>query len=399
MNATVQFASATTTASTPAEAVDDLRRQVEPRTDAPGYDLALLFVSPHHQQHAASLLASLRAAWNPSVLIGCVGVGVIGANEELERRPAITALVGSLPGARLHPFNIQPRDLRVRPVLPGSLIPDAPPASEIRLILLMADPFSMPMDATLDTMNLLFAGTPVVGGMASGGRAPDQTMLFLNGDIVTTGAIGVAITGDLEVDLIVSQGCRPVGPVYDVTEAEENVILSLEDETPLKRIQDLVTDLPDEERDLLRNGLFIGRAIDSDRERLGRGDFLIRGVMGIDQKTGAIAVGDEIRLGEKVQFHVRDARTAQEDLELMLSPQGIFGRPSAGIVFSCNGRGSQLYQHPNGDIDVIQAALGGIPVAGFFCAGEIGPIGGRNFLHGHTASIALLRAGARSLRE
>jgi len=158
--------------------------------------------------------------------------------------------------------------------------------------------------------------------------------------------------------------------------------------------QALVDDLDEEDRDLLQNGLFIGRAIDSKKESLGRGDFLVRGVMGVDGNSGSIAIGDTIVAGERVQFHLRDARTAREDLEMMLSPQSLFGAPSGALLFSCNGRGTRLYDEPDGDISAITGCFRGLDVAGFFCAGEIGPIGGKNFLHGHTASLALIRSPA-----
>ena len=146
----------------------------------------------------------------------------------------------------------------------------------------------------------------------------------------------------------------------------------------------------------MRNGLFIGRAINADCETLGRGDFLVRGIVGAEPENGAIVVGDHIETGEKVQLHVRDAETAAEDLELLLTPQTLYDPPSGALLFTCNGRGAGLYGHPDGDISILQGALGGVEAAGFFCAGEIGPIGGNNFLHGHTASIVLIRPGSGS---
>jgi small ligand-binding sensory domain FIST len=209
------------------------------------------------------------------------------------------------------------------------------------------------------------------------------------------GLVGVALGGAVQVDVIVSQGCRPVGPVFQVTSARNNIIDSLEGEPPMERIGGVLESLDESERELLRNGLFIGRAIDSTRETLGRGDFLIRGVIGADSRTGAIAVGDMIENGERVQFHLRDARTAREDLEMMLTPHALFGAPSGAFLFSCNGRGTNLYSEPDGDISAINSFFRGIDLAGFFCAGEIGPIGGKNFLHGHTASLALIRPAGR----
>jgi small ligand-binding sensory domain FIST len=247
------------------------------------------------------------------------------------------------------------------------------------------------MDHLLDSYTETFPGVPVIGGLASGASAPGKNALLVNDQVVRDGAVAVAFSGDVAVDVIVSQGCRPVGPALEVTDARDNVIRRLEGKPPLDHIQSLVEELSSEDRELLRNGLFVGRAIDSSKEMLGRGDFLIRGVTGLDQRNGSIAVGDFIEEGEIVQFHLRDAVTAREDLEMMLTPQSLFGQPSGAFLFSCNGRGTRLYDHANGDISPIREFFPRINVAGFFCAGEIGPIGGKNFLHGHTASLALIR--------
>jgi small ligand-binding sensory domain FIST len=227
--------------------------------------------------------------------------------------------------------------------------------------------------------------------MVSGARQPGESVLFMNDRVMHEGVVGLAFSGPIGVDIIVSQGCRPIGPVFEVTAATNNVIDALGEESPLERIGDLLDELDEDDRQLLHNGLFIGRAIDSSKETLGRGDFLIRGVIGADNQSGAIAIGDVIETGERVQFHLRDARTAREDLEMMLSPHSLFDDPSGAFLFSCNGRGTHLYQEPDGDISAITGFFRGLDVAGFFCAGEIGPVGGKNFLHGHTASLALIR--------
>jgi len=230
--------------------------------------------------------------------------------------------------------------------------------------------------------------------MASGALRPLGNTLFVNDRLTQQGAVGVALSGALEVNVVVSQGCRPIWRPFRITAAHRNVILGLEGRPPLAWLQELIPELPEEDRLLLQNGLFVGRAIKPQTETLGRGDFLIRGVMGVDQDSGAIAIGDSVIEGETIQFHLRDALTAQEDLEMMLIPQMFRDPPSGGLLFSCNGRGTRLYDHPDGDISVIQRSLENIHLAGFFCAGEIGPIGGANFLHGHTASLVLFRPPA-----
>ncbi|HLF03417.1 MAG TPA: FIST C-terminal domain-containing protein, partial [Anaerolineales bacterium] len=228
----------------------------------------------------------------------------------------------------------------------------------------------------------------------SGSDSPGGNRLFLDRGgltMLTGGAVGVALGGAIEADVIVSQGCRPVGRPFKVTGAQRNLLLSLEDAPPMERLQDVFNELSDADRDLMQNGVYLGRAIDSSREELGRGDFLVRGVMGADPQRGILAIGDYLIEGESVQFHLRDAATATEDLEMMLLPQTFLDPPAGAFLFSCNGRGTRLYDHPDGDVSVIQQYLGGAPLAGFFCAGEIGPVGGRNFLHGHTASMVIFR--------
>jgi small ligand-binding sensory domain FIST len=265
-------------------------------------------------------------------------------------------------------------------------VPDSP-----NLFVLLADPFTTPMEAVLGAFNRFYPDAPVVGGMASGSPRAGGNALLLNGELLNNGAVGLALSGPVEIDVIVSQGCRPIGQPLVVTEAQENIIVSLDGVTPLAHLQHLLAELSPEDQGLLQQGLFVGRAIAPDQAGLGRGDFLIRGVMGLDQERGALVIGDRVEPGETIQFHVRDANTATEDLEMMLTPQLFFDPPAGGLLFSCNGRGTRLYDHPDGDISTIQNVVGQVELTGFFCAGEIGPIGGQNFLHGHTASLALFR--------
>jgi small ligand-binding sensory domain FIST len=253
--------------------------------------------------------------------------------------------------------------------------------------LLIGDPFSFPTDLLLRHLNERVPGTIVVGGMASGGTRAGETRLFLEGRVVDTGAVGVRVPG-IGIRALVSQGCRPVGNAYTVTRAEGNVIHELAGLPPLERLRELVAALTPQDRELVGHGLHIGRVIDEYKSELGRGDFLVRGVRGVDPETGAIVVGDRIEVAETVQFHIRDAATADEDLRTLLEREA---EPAAGaLLFTCNGRGSRLFTVPDHDASLVSKMLGGLPLAGFNCAGEIGPVGGKNFLHGFTASVALL---------
>ena len=358
-------------------------------------DLALVFPSTHFVKHAAELGLKLRGAIGARVMIGCCAEGVIGPEHEIENEPAVAIIAAQLPGVGVHPFHIDGRDALELARTPARFSEFVKPAPDTRGMVMMADPFSTPMERVLDAFNIQCAGLPIIGGLASAARQPEGNRLFMNDTVFKDGLVGVGLSGPVQLDVIVSQGCRPIGPVFEVTGAKENIIESLEGVPPMERIGDVLESLDESDRELLRNGLFIGRAIDSTRENLGRGDFLIRGVMGADSRTGAIAIGDMIEKGERVQFHLRDARTAREDLEMMLTPHALFGTPSGAFLFSCNGRGTHLYEEPDGDISAINSFFHGIELAGFFCAGEIGPVGGKNFLHGHTASLALIRPAGR----
>ncbi len=235
-----------------------------------------------------------------------------------------------------------------------------------------------------------------MGGVASGGLALRQSRLFLGGRVLSQGAVGAHLPG-AEVHPLVSQGCRPVGDPYTITRSDGNVIHELGGRPPLARLRELATALPGRDRELLAQGVHVGMVINEYQAEPRQGDFLIRGVVGADPESGAIAVGDEIAVGQTVQFHVRDADSADEDLRRALERESTAlggRRPAGALLFTCNGRGSRLFSEPDHDAGLLAKMLGEIPVAGFFCAGELGPVGGQNFLHGFTASIALFPEAA-----
>jgi small ligand-binding sensory domain FIST len=257
--------------------------------------------------------------------------------------------------------------------------------------LLICDPFTFPAGELLAHLNARVPGVAVMGGLATGGPAMRRSLLFLDGQVVSGGAVGARLP-EAEARLLVSQGCRPVGDPYTVTGAEGNVILELGGRPPLARLRELAARLPGRDRELLAQGAQLGMVINEYRAELHQGDFLIRGIVGADPESGAIAVGDEVEVGQTVQFHVRDADSADEDLRAALEREvtTLGGRRAAGaLLFTCNGRGSRMFSEPDHDAGLLAKMLGEVPVAGFFCAGELGPVGGQNFLHGFTASIAL----------
>ena len=343
--------------------------------------LAVVVASRHHAPFAGAVSDAVRAAAAPERVIGCIAETVVAGDREVEEGPAVAVWLASLPEPA-ETFDMEFLRTSAGGVFGGYRFEEAGPAP----YLLIGDPYSFPADLLLQHVNAQVPGTVVMGGMASGGTGPGETRLFLDDRVLDGGAVGARLSG-VRIRPLVSQGCRPIGSVYTVTRAEGNVIHELGGRPPLQRLQDLVTTLPPEDRELVSRGLHVGRAIDEYTAEPGRGDFLIRGIVGVDPETGALAVGEAIEVGQTIQFHVRDAATADEDLRTLLGREA---RPATGaLLFTCNGRGSRLFDVPDHDASLVSKTLGGLPVAGFNCAGEIGPVGGKNFLHGFTASIAL----------
>jgi small ligand-binding sensory domain FIST len=348
--------------------------------------LAVLFASAHFLGSADALVAEVAAQAGPVPLIGCVGEAVAGGAREVESEPAVSLWLG----AGLGPVESFAMDF-VQTPSGGAYGGYQFPREAAGAHLMICDPFTFPADDLLAHLNQQRPGAVVMGGMASAALAARQSRLFLDDRVRPGGAVGVHLPG-ADVHSLVAQGCRPVGDAYIITRAEGNVILELGGRSPLARLQDMASALSSRDQELLARGLQLGVVIDEYRDQPGQGDFLIRGVVGADPESGAIAVGDEIQVGQTVQFHVRDAESADEDLRRALARESaaLGGRSPAGaLLFTCNGRGSRLFAGPDHDAGLIATMLGDIPLAGFFCAGELGPVGGQNFLHTFTASIAL----------
>lgn len=365
-----------------AHAVGEVVGQVLDRLgDGPAPDLALLFVSPHHAGALEDAAGAVRATLEPGTLLGCAAESVVGGAREVEQEPAVALWAGRTgPLTALH--------LSVEATPDGDAVlgwPDAVPEGA-RALLLLADPFSFPVAPFLARIDEQHPGLAVVGGMASAAQGPGGNRLVLDGRIVDRGAVGVFLGPGVDVTPVVSQGCRPVGNPLVVTRSERNVVYELAGRPALERLQELAGALDPDERKLLSRGLHLGRVIDEHKLDFDRGDFLVRNVLGGDPKSGAIAVGDLVDVGATTQFLVRDAASADEDLRLLMSDRDA----GAALVFTCNGRGSRLFGEPDHDASVVADSLPGAAVAGMSCAGELGPVGGRNFLHGFTASVVLL---------
>ena len=345
-------------------------------------DLALLFVTPPHAGALEDAARTVETTLEPRVLLGCAAESVAGPRREVEQEAAVALWVAA-------PLEVEALVL-ADPAGWRSDLPFRP-----RGLVLLADPFSFDAEAFFGWLGRTQPGLPVVGGMASAARGPGGNRLVAGGrglaarhrGVVASGAVGALLGEGVRMDTVVSQGCKPVGQPWAVTRAEGNIVYELAGRPALERLLDLARrDLDEHEVATINSGgLHLGRVIDEQRVTFGRGDFLVRNVLGGHRSVGAIAVNDTIEVGTTVQFHLRDAASADEDLKALVAGR----RAEGALLFTCNGRGTRLFREPDHDASVVADALGDAPVAGFFAAGEFGPVGGRNFLHGFTASLAL----------
>ncbi len=389
----MRFASAIADHADIDESVDALLHTVEQRFTLGMADLAFLFVTAHFRDDTESFVDRLAGALPNAVLIGCTGEGAIGPGREIERAPAAALFVASLPDVAVRPFYLRQQHLAsAESLFDWERLVGVSPESR-PVFIALADPFRVDVHAFLDQLNRFFPRAPLVGGVASAASAPLQNRLISVDGVVREGIVGVSLSGNLRVETVVSQGCRPIGKPFVITRGERNVIQQLGGRPPLEQLQKVLVDLPEADAQLARLALFVGRVIDERKGAFARGDFLIHNIMGFDRKTGAIAIAGHARLGATIQFHVRDADSADEDLRTLLTPHA--DRNVAGaLLFGCNGRGTNMWPQPGHDVGVFQELLGDVPVAGFFCGGEFGPVGGNNFIHGFTASLALFRSSA-----
>ena len=351
-------------------------------------DLAFLFVAPQFEDELAAIVESANASLGGGVLLGCVAGGVIGATREVEDAPAVAAWAATLPGVTVRPFLMTYSEEEEHAVFDG--LEEVPTTAPDSVLLMLADPFTFPAHLLLDHLNEHAPGLPIVGGMASGGLTAGRTRLILDDEIHAEGAVGAILEGAAGASAVVSQGCRPVGETFAITRAERNVVFELGGEPAVKRVEELYATATPRDQLLMRRGLHVGQAASELKAELGRGDFVIRNLVGVDRDAGSIAISDMAEIGQTIQFQVRDADSAREDLRQILEIERL--SPVAGaLLFSCNGRGKGLFGEANHDVGALRNALGDIPVAGFFAAGELGPVSGRNFVHGFTASMLLFR--------
>jgi small ligand-binding sensory domain FIST len=382
----VKAGAALVLAADPYEAGRHAAEQARAQLGGLSPSFAVLFASAHFLGSAARLLAAVTDEAGPVPLIGCVAEAVTGGAREIESEPAVSLWLA----AGLGPVETFAMEF-VRTPSGGAYGGYRFGRDGNGITLMVCDPFTFPADYLLDHLNSHAPGTVIMGGMASGGLRQQQSRLFLDGRVLSQGAVGAHLAA-AGADLLVSQGCRPVGHPYTVTGADGSVVHELGGRPALVRLRELLETLPAKDAELLSQGVHVGLAMNEYADERRQGDFLIRGVVAADPQAGSIVVSGGAEVGQTVQFHVRDADSADEDLRRALQREtaALGGSPVAGaLLFTCNGRGTRMFSGPGHDAGLIARSLGDIPAAGLFCAGELGPVGGQNYVHTFTASIAV----------
>jgi small ligand-binding sensory domain FIST len=345
-------------------------------------DIAFLFLSRDHAAEVEEAAAVAREALAAAHLVGCVAEGVIGGQREVEDGPAVAIWAAGLPGATFEPFHAFSVETGHGTVVAGF------PERDSQLVAMVADPFTFPAAPFLRRLEAHRPGLPVIGGLAVGGDEPGTAALILDDTLHDEGAVGIAIDG-APVVTVVSQGCSAFGREAVVTRAEGQVVYELAGEPALTRLRAELQTLSPQEQQLASRGILAGLVIDENRSEYGRGDFLMRSVLGADEESGALAIGDSVRVGQTLRFHIRDGRTADDDLRDCLASSLSGATPAGALLFTCNGRGTRMFADPDHDAAVVGEAIGSDSVAGFFCGGEIGPVGGKSFVHAFTATLAI----------
>ena len=371
-----------------AEAADAAGARLDRKAPGAPCDLAVVFVSAGHLDDLEDVAAAVEARLEPGVLIGAVAQGVIGPGEEVESGPGVSVWTAALDAGWVQPF----RAWTMRPSSGGLAVAGWPDTMPGDVTLVLADPYSFPVAEVAERIGEQRPGQPILGGQLSAGDG--RSRFLLDGRVHDDGAVGVVLR-DVEVDPVISQGCRPIGEPFTVTQAVRDRVLELGGEPATGRLERVLADLEDSDREMVgRGGLHLGVVVDDQQDRYETGDFLVRAVLGVEPESGAVTIGDVVPVGATIQFQVRDAASADADLAARL---GGVGPASGALLFSCTGRGAGLFGGPDHDVRALEAELGAEEaVAGAFCAGEVGPVGRRSYLHGFTAAVAVFGARAGS---
>jgi small ligand-binding sensory domain FIST len=387
----MRWASAVSEQSTLESAVDEVTTSVGQLLRGEPVDFAIIFVSRHFAPRYTQIPALLHAKLAPRVLLGCSAGGVIGGGHEVEQRAGFALTAATLPAVAVHPFALENGDLPDADAAPGhwhravGVAPNLEPH-----FVLLADPFSFAAERLVRGLDYAYPRGTKVGGLASGATQPGVNVLYRDREVRRDGAVGVAFSGDIAVATVVAQGCRPIGEPLQITRCQKHVLFELDEQPALEVLQELAQDLTEADRALMSHSLFLGVAMDELSAE--PGDYLIRNLMGIDPTHGALAVAEQLRDGQRVQFHLRDARTSAQDLGVVLDRYlATHGTRHArgALLFSCLGRGMHLYGEADHDTNMFRDHVGDVPLGGFFCNGEIGPVSGATHLHGYTSAFGI----------
>ena len=357
-------------------------------------DLVFVFPSFNFSGQFKDISNALSKHFENSVIMGCSGNGVIGAGREVEHTPGFAMCAAELPEVEITPFHISDSDLPDGDDPPNKWENVLGVSRESRPnFVLLADPFSVRGENLLMGMDYAYPDCKIVGGLASGGTQPGSNALYLNNITYDHGIAGVALSGNIEINTIVAQGCKPIGSLSRITKCERNILQELDGRSPFDILGETYNELNEADQKLFQNSLFLGVVMDPFESSPGIGDFLIRNIVGANPDAGQLAVGQMLREGQLVQFHLRDAQTSTENLSNMLDEYQStpFGPETGALMFSCLGRGKYLYEEPDHDTDLFREKIGDLPLTGFFCNGEIGPVSGSTFLHGYTSSFGIFK--------
>lgn len=391
----MKWASAISTQEDIAGCIQETAQAVKSQLQGKPADLTVIFVSPHFQDSYNEIPRMIREHFDPGKLIGCSGGGIIGAGNEVEQRPAFSMTSAHLPDVKIQPIHTDTLNLPDQDTGPG-VWRDwlGVQAEDHPHFIFLADPFSFRGEEFLSGVDFAYPNSKKVGGLASGSHSQNGNALYLENKVYSSGLVGLALSGNIEVDTIVAQGCRPIGRPFNITRCNQNLLQEVDGKPPMEMLQEIHETLSEGDKKLMQTSLFLGIEMDPLKDDPKQGDFLIRNLMGVDRESGGLAIGAELREGQLVQFHLRDKVMSAEDLGMMLAryySQGKADDASGALLFSCLGRGQYLYGRPNHDTDMFKDKLGNIPLGGFFCNGEIGPVGNTTFLHGYTSSFGIFR--------
>jgi len=376
-----------------AQAVESLADQLENQLGGKP-DFLLAFISPDYKKYFEEIASALRLRLQPTAFLGCTAGGIVGGGEEVEQQSALTLTGAILPGVNFKTFHI------TNDALPD--LDDAPGSWEKLMqiesgekpsFLLLCDPFSFKVDSFIQGLDYAFPKLIKLGGLASGGHKAGENRLICDDKVFRSGLVGVALTGNIQVESVVAQGCRAIGKPSRVTKCDRNLLYELDGKPAVNVLRDAIERLSDREQKLAKDAIFLGVAMNEFQDKFVDGDFLVRNIFGIEPMSGALLVGEVLRSERTVQFHIRDAATSRDDLRAMLKRYvDKFGNTARGaLLFSCLGRGQHLYGEANHDSECFRDFLGDIPIGGFFCNGEIGPVGDSTFLHGYTSSFGIFK--------